>query len=740
MQESKKSLELLSSKITAAFVRQDWINAEKLLLECFTNYDYSAKPFWYSNLIQVKRKLAKMHEAELACSEAIRIFPDNPVGYVGRAEIALIKKDWPLSEKLWREVVDYFPDLIKPTWRSNLCLSLFHNGSTDLLENAHKIIDDFSRTKNVNPGLYGNNAIKMAQAQQFSIANFLCKLVQEKFPKSIEVWRSSAVVSNLQKLNKQAAREWHLAASFSQGEPLINFRYQEILSLIKAGKFELVYRKIFNLEIIAPLHNKLILAKLEIKIAEGSFENALNILRDFRADKNILEYISIQRVALICIGANLTVDEAKEFIFNGVDKHENLDQLINFYGQSSSSDSRVFEILQTDDSLWFKDQTKQLIELRRLKKNFLKNRRCSSYTALVRYWLTFAREDELNKMYYLALSIFPESQLRNNLEKLISPSLSKQIQREYKNPWRRFLPSAANSLSSQFNEIPFAKLHCIVVVKDESEILPCFLSHYRKLGINSFVIIDNDPSLEGGVDHDLRHEFNLHVVKAPYSFAQNNHGMNWINEFIDAKKCEWLLFVDADEFMVYPNYEHVNIFQYIKQLEDIDQSAVSAFMLDMYDESYIKTSVPKDDITKHTYFYNEFFFNKDLHPPYRFITGGIRGSGKWTNVLNKVPLIRVNDDIHFTGNHTISHCKLGPNTAVLLHYKLFRDRKLFNQPANDIIKHKRINDRSSGCIARHVSIYSGCSGSQILSIENKSTEYQSSEQLLSMGLLHSADI
>jgi hypothetical protein len=181
---------------------------------------------------------------------------------------------------------------------------------------------------------------------------------------------------------------------------------------------------------------------------------------------------------------------------------------------------------------------------------------------------------------------------------------------------------------------------------------------------------------------------------------------------------------------VYPNSEFVGIFQFISQLEDSGQSAVPAFMLDMYDEGYIKQLAPGGDIASHIYFYDEHFFTKDLQPPYRFITGGVRGSGKWSNILNKVPLIKTADGIHYIGNHAITHCNLGPNSAVLLHYKLFRDRALFNLPEQAIINHKRMNDRSAGCIARHLDAYARA---RIPDIEAKSVKYQNSQQLLAMG-------
>jgi hypothetical protein len=67
--------------------------------------------------------------------------------------------------------------------------------------------------------------------------------------------------------------------------------------------------------------------------------------------------------------ADLTFDEVKTLI-NEFDEAELLVQLNSMYGQSSSSDQRIFEILEDENQLWFKDKERQLIQLRRLKNIF----------------------------------------------------------------------------------------------------------------------------------------------------------------------------------------------------------------------------------------------------------------------------------------------------------------------------------------------------------------------------------
>jgi hypothetical protein len=102
--------------------------------------------------------------------------------------------------------------------------------------------------------------------------------------------------------------------------------------------------------------------------------------------------------------------------------------------------------------------------------------------------------------------MFPESRVRWQLEKLLYKNLfagSSQVSTNFMEPWKRYLPSHDNSIASQLDSVPYSKLHCIVVVKDESEMLPYFLSYYRNLGVTLFVVLDNDSNTRGSIDSDL---------------------------------------------------------------------------------------------------------------------------------------------------------------------------------------------------------------------------------------------
>ncbi|APB98206.1 hypothetical protein [Polynucleobacter asymbioticus] len=402
-----------------AMTEQNWLLAESLLTECFKVFGDQIKPFWYADLNLIKRKLGKEMESDLACTQAIARFPERPLGYACQADNASFKKNWSLAAKLWRELIERFPKQAHPSWRSSLCIALFHCQSSELKESALKILDDFASLPNGTPPVYANNAIKLAQAEQFEVANTLCKTAQQTFPKNADVWRASAVVSNLENLNLRSVKAWKLAASLTKGEQSIECRYQEILALIKAGKYKTIGLRIGNLRKVAPSHLKYVLAQLEVNFARGNYHQALKFLEMIISKNQSFNLIPIQKVGLICFESNLSLEEAKNLIFTNTADPKLVEQLESLYGRASQSKNQSLELLKNEDGPWFKDPKKQAIELRKLQFNFLHNRRCGPFTQLVKYWVTFCNANELNKLYLTAKRLFPKSLIRYQLEQLL---------------------------------------------------------------------------------------------------------------------------------------------------------------------------------------------------------------------------------------------------------------------------------------------------------------------------------
>jgi hypothetical protein len=88
-------------------------------------------------------------------------------------------------------------------------------------------------------------------------------------------------------------------------------------------------------------------------------------------------------------------------------------------------------------------------------------------------------------------------------------------------------------------------------MRDEADILPAFLHHYRSIGVTCFYIIDTGSS-DGSLQF-LHQQDDVQLYEKNGGYPQANAGVDWVNE-IGCKYCKdkWTTVVDADEFLLLP--------------------------------------------------------------------------------------------------------------------------------------------------------------------------------------------
>jgi hypothetical protein len=128
-------------------------------------------------------------------------------------------------------------------------------------------------------------------------------------------------------------------------------------------------------------------------------------------------------------------------------------------------------------------------------------------------------------------------------------------------------------------------------VRDEITFLPGFLDHYRKMGVSRFLFIDND-SRDGTTEYLLSQQDCL-VFHTADSYRAANYAVLWINQIIESLELDgWLIQVDVDEHLVYPDIENVQIQRFCRSVEEAGFDCVNAAMIDMYPRgSFLETSV-----------------------------------------------------------------------------------------------------------------------------------------------------
>jgi Glycosyl transferase family 2 len=134
----------------------------------------------------------------------------------------------------------------------------------------------------------------------------------------------------------------------------------------------------------------------------------------------------------------------------------------------------------------------------------------------------------------------------------------------------------------------------ICPVRNEMAMLPHFLDHYRRLGMERFIFIDNG-SIDGGQDY-LCVQPDCRVYHTDQNYRESNFATSWINEIIERDGIEgWLLYADVDEHLIFPGCESKRLPTYCEGLTRRGFDAAYAIMLDMYPaDDFLNMKLSKD--------------------------------------------------------------------------------------------------------------------------------------------------
>jgi len=215
----------------------------------------------------------------------------------------------------------------------------------------------------------------------------------------------------------------------------------------------------------------------------------------------------------------------------------------------------------------------------------------------------------------------------------------------------------------------------ICIVKDDLIRMKLFLTHYRKMGIDSFFILD-DSSTDGTREY-LLDQSDVTVFESNVQYSTIIRQV-WVNKMISyIGKNRWFLIVDSDELFDFSEEYSNSIMDYVKDLEAKEVSRAKALLLDMFCEKGLYADViekPEDIEKEYKYFYPYYY----LEPTHYDVSvkGGARQiffneSGKMP-IASKYPLIYIDsEDILFNSHVYFPFKRNVPNrpSTVLKHYK-----------------------------------------------------------------------
>mgnify|MGYP000880814188 FL=1 len=117
--------------------------------------------------------------------------------------------------------------------------------------------------------------------------------------------------------------------------------------------------------------------------------------------------------------------------------------------------------------------------------------------------------------------------------------------------------------------------------RNERVRLPFFLKYYRDLGVNHFLMVDNDSD-DGGAEY-LAEQLDVSLWTTPASYKRSRFGVDWLNWLqMRHGHGHWCLVVDPDEFFVYPFCDTRPLRALTDWLDASSIKSFSAMLLDMY--------------------------------------------------------------------------------------------------------------------------------------------------------------
>ena len=224
---------------------------------------------------------------------------------------------------------------------------------------------------------------------------------------------------------------------------------------------------------------------------------------------------------------------------------------------------------------------------------------------------------------------------------------------------------------------------CCTAVRNERSRLPGFFEHYRKLGVDRFLFVDNGS--DDGTAEWLAAQPDVRLWRSSLSFTRANFGSSWFELLLRRYGIgHWCLTVDADELLVYGDHERKPLRAFCRELQESGKQAASGILLDLYSDRPVRETVLEgetDWLARCPWFDREFAHDRhERGGEYRnqLITfGGVRRRvfpAKHDYLLSKVPLVLYRPDVVLaSGQHltSIPYERIAHEQVCVLHFKFF---------------------------------------------------------------------
>lgn len=118
-------------------------------------------------------------------------------------------------------------------------------------------------------------------------------------------------------------------------------------------------------------------------------------------------------------------------------------------------------------------------------------------------------------------------------------------------------------------------------IRNEADRIDWFLKHYRALGVDHFLFVDNESN-DGTLDTILAQP-DSSVWATQASYRASRFGLDWVNWLmLRHARGHWCVVADADELLIYPHWQTRPLRALTGWLDDQNQSILPAMMLELY--------------------------------------------------------------------------------------------------------------------------------------------------------------
>ncbi|MEP4337975.1 MAG: glycosyltransferase family 2 protein, partial [Roseobacter sp.] len=186
-------------------------------------------------------------------------------------------------------------------------------------------------------------------------------------------------------------------------------------------------------------------------------------------------------------------------------------------------------------------------------------------------------------------------------------------------------------------------------VRNEMLRLPHFLSHYRKIGVGHFLIVDN--ASDDGSAEFLKEQPDVSLWRSGASYKASRFGMDWLTGLQwRYGHGRWVITVDADELFIYPDWESRSLSDLAADLDQKGLCGMGALMLDLYPKGPIggKKYAPGQNPTDVLAWFDShgYWVQRQTKMDNLWTQGGPRarhffaGTPNLSPTLNKIPMVR----------------------------------------------------------------------------------------------------